>query len=364
MIFLGAGASKPFRIPTLEELSKEVMTKLEELGQEDLLERIKNSCEEFNIELDFETLYSILEGMINPEISVRHAGPLAAFIVGKKSHLPKSYDYAAILDDLRKTIYEKCTIDNQCFAEVERCYDSLFEVTNKNISEEGLIGYAMGAMKINRVFVTTNYDMSLELYFLSKGFEILDGFKDTGGLVKSYNPSSLENPLSKERTVLKLHGSIFQFAKGDEIVKTKLDPHSPTLPFKINVEREMMIYPTKGKDILVQPYFTFFSTFKRIRWSKLLVIGYSFRDEPVNTAILENMRDQNNSQLIVINPKADDVIENLYDNVSESFSWKIPKNRLFKFSGKFGTSEVFEYLRRIESVSDNQDPDFDPAKFE
>lgn len=152
--------------------------------------------------------------------------------------------------------------------------------------------------------------------------------------------------------------------KGDKIVKTMIDPHSSNLPFTINVEREMMIYPTKEKDILVQPYFTFFSAFKRIRWSKLLVIGYSFRDEPINTAILENMQDIDNSQLIVINPKADDVIENLYNNAPVGFSWKIPKNRLFKFSGKFGSSEVFEYLRKIERVSDNQDPDFDPSRFE
>ena len=60
----------------------------------------------------------------------------------------------------------------------------------------------------------------------------------------------------------------------------------------------------------------------------------------------------------------DDVIENLYNNAPEGFSWKIPKNRLFKFSGEFGTTEVFEYLRRIERVSDNQDADFDPTKFE
>ena len=92
----------------------------------------------------------------------------------------------------------------------------------------------------------------------------------------------------------------------------------------------MMIYPTKEKDILIQPYFTFFSAFKRIRWSKLLVIGYSFRDEPVNTAILENMREIENSQLIVINPKTDDVIENLYNNAPEGFSWKIPQESLIQ----------------------------------
>jgi len=369
MIFLGAGASKPFGIPTLEEFSKEVMTKLEQLDQGDILARIKDSCKEFDIELDFETLYSILEGMVNPEESVRHAGPLVAFLVRKKAELPKSYNYTETLDGLRRTIYEKCTIDDQRFSEVKRCYDSLFEVTDKNYSSEGVIGGAIYSYNIGKVFATTNYDMALELYLYEKGIRIIDGYTHTTGLVKAHDPRSLWDPipvgsLALYTTVLKLHGSIFEFLKGDKIVKTDLDPHRSNLPFKINVEQEMMIYPTKEKDILVQPYFTAFSAFKRIRWSKLLVIGYSFHDMPINTAILENMRDIDNSQLIVINPKADDVIENLYNNAPKAFSWKIPKNRLFKFSGEFGTSEVFEYLRRIERVSDKQDIDFDPTKFE
>jgi hypothetical protein len=110
MIFLGAGASKPFGIPTLEEFSKEVITKLEKLNHTDILERIKTSCKEFNIELDFETLYSILEGLINPVNSVQHAGPLTAFLVKSKKNLPKGYDYFQILADLRKLLYEKCSI--------------------------------------------------------------------------------------------------------------------------------------------------------------------------------------------------------------------------------------------------------------
>jgi hypothetical protein len=132
------------------------------------------------------------------------------------------------------------------------------------------------------------------------------------------------------------------------------------MPFEIVVGRQMMIYPTRGKDILAQPYFSFFSAFKNIRWSKLLVIGYSFRDEAINTAILENMKDTIASQLIVINPNADEAIDNLYSNLSERLQEKIPKHRLFKFRGKFGSPEVYEYLSRIERVSDNQDSTFDP----
>lgn len=97
---------------------------------------------------------------------------------------------------------------------------------------------------------------------------------------------------------------------------------------------------------------------------QILVIGYSFRDEPINTVILEKMKDHANSQLIIINPEANGVVENLYSSSSEKLNWKIPKHGLFKFSGKFGSDEVWEYLTRIQRVSDSQDPSFDPTVFE
>ncbi|MFX1537995.1 MAG: hypothetical protein ACFFDI_27695 [Promethearchaeota archaeon] len=146
------------------------------------------------------------------------------------------------------------------------------------------------------------------------------------------------------------------------MIKTILNPRSEALPFSIQVEREMMIYPTKEKDLLNYQFFPFFSIFKNIRWSKLLVIGYSFRDEPINTAIIENMMLNEKSQLIIINPRPDEVLDNLYSNISEKIKWRIPRHRLLKFSGKFGSPEVFEYLKKIERISDNQDVDFDPSK--
>lgn len=140
------------------------------------------------------------------------------------------------------------------------------------------------------------------------------------------------------------------------MLKTKLDPHSPAIPFDIEVEREMMIYPTKEKDILNYQFFTFFSTFRRISWTKLLVIGYSFRDEPINTAIIENMMLNKKSQIIIINPDPNEIINNLYNNIPDNIEWKIPEYRIYSHAGKFGEPEAFEYLKSIERVSYNQEP--------
>jgi hypothetical protein len=367
MIFLGAGASKPYGIPTLEEFSEEILSKLRQIGHDEVIENVLSSLKEFNMTIDFESFYSILEGLINPISSVQYAGPLTAFLVRNKRNLPKGYDYSRVLSDLRRLIYEKCSIisSEENFKKVEECMDKLLKATRQNHCDENSITSGNQGVNIGKTFVTTNYDMALELYFLSREIPIIDGYEDSGAIVKHFQPSLLSNPYTSahSRTVLKLHGSIWQFLSSNEMIKTKLDPISGGLPFKIQVEKEMMIYPTREKDILIYPYFYFFEAFKNIRWTKLLVIGYSFRDEPVNTAILENMKYTDNSQLIVIDPEVDRAVDNLYQYVPDSIKWQIPKQRLFKFSGKFGTDEVYEYLQRIERVSDNQDPTFDPSAF-
>ncbi len=364
MIFLGAGAAKPFGIPTLEEFSKDTIDKLKKFGHIEVLERIEKSLKEFQITLDFEALYSILEGLINLQQSVKYAGPLTAFLVQKKKNLPENYDYSEVLNDLRKIMYAKCSIDSYKFSQVKRCYDSLFHATRNVRSSESIYGNRWD-INISKVLVTTNYDTSLEDYFNKLEKPITDGFESAGAFVKNFNPLILFNPYeSSNKSIIQLHGSIRQFSREEGIIKTTIDPTSEALPYKINVEREMMIYPTKEKDILIQPFFSFFRTFKSITWSKLLVIGYSFRDEPINTAILENMIRNDKSRLIVINPNADDVVENLYSNSSRKLNWKIPKHRLFKKSGKFGTEEVIKYISYLSKVNEYLPSSFDPSILE
>ena len=241
MIFLGAGASEPYGIPTLEEFSEDVLNKLRQIGHEEVIRNIQESLKEFGMTTDFESLYSILEGLTNPVKSVQYAGSLTAFLVRSKRNLPIGYDYTQVLSDLRRIIYDKClTIsDEETFKKVERCLDQLLEVTKENTCMERIVGKTDPKyVNIGKIFATTNYDMALELYFLSKEVPVTDGYEDTGALVKHFNPLLLSNPYTPERSrgIIKLHGSIWQFLRGKEMIKTKLDPHSDAFPFKIQVE--------------------------------------------------------------------------------------------------------------------------------
>jgi hypothetical protein len=354
MIFLGAGASEPYGIPTLKEFSDDAIAHLTRLGHGKLIDEIKESLNEFNIELDFEALYSILEKLSDPIKSIQLSDPFTAFVVKTKENLPSKYDYSVVLNELREVIYEKCSITAENFPEVERCMNKLLEVTDNNPCEEYMLGRSNRSIEIGKIFVTTNYDMSIEQFFESKRITVNDGYKEEGFPVKNFDPLLLLDPYTNgDRAVIKLHGSIWQFLHDTDMIKTKVNPNSSDLPYKIKVDQEMMIYPTRQKDIFNYQYFPFYQCFRNISWTKLLVIGYSFRDELINKAIIENMIFKE-SQLIIVNPDCGKALKNLYSNLPENMNWKIPDYRLYKFDGFFGNDDVFEYLKSIERVSWDQ----------
>ncbi len=242
MIFLGAGASKPYGITTLEEMSKDAIGELDRLGHGELLEEIRKSLIDFNLTLDFESLYSILEKLADPYKSVQLSGPFTAFILKNKENLPLKYDYSELLKDLRKIIYDKCSINEESFIEVKRCMDKLLEVTQKNTSMETMVGKSRRSVNTNRVFVTTNYDMALEVYFESQGIKINDGYREEGFPIKQFDPTILLDPyVDADKSIIKLHGSIWQFLQDGKMIKTKDDPDNSSRPYKINVDQEMMI---------------------------------------------------------------------------------------------------------------------------
>ena len=75
-------------------------------------------------------------------------------------------------------------------------------------------------------------------------------------------------------------------------------------------------------------------------WDKLVAIGYSFRDEPVNTAILENLKRTKTSILIVIDPDAEEVIKKF-----ERFKLQNWTNALFQFAAGLEKRTRFNDLK-------------------
>jgi len=346
MILLGAGASKPFGIPTLQEFSEDFITDLVNRGYEDLVNDIQSVLEKFGMPLDFESIYSTLESLDNPLNFVKKAGPAVVYFLKNPEILPSSNDFSQALQEARNIIYDKCTIlDN--FPTVKSCYDGLIQSVNSMMSKEGKKwDMETTLIDVTNVIFTTNYDMSLELYFMEKEVEYIDGYESVSPYIKVFNPRILNRMNSGERKnrIIKLHGSIWQFIRNKEMIKTNINPYSTLLPFKINIEEQMMIYPTKEKDILNHQYFPFFHLYKNWMWSRLIVIGFSFRDEPINSTIIENMISIPESRMIIVNPHPEEVLRNLHSYSASYLSNKIPVDRIHLIQGKFGEESTFKQI--------------------
>jgi hypothetical protein len=216
----------------------------------------------------------------------------------------------------------------------------LFATTHKSGVNENRYGDGSESgqepsVNVDYTVATTNYDMIVEFYHRIKKEDFADGFRQTADpLVKELDLSTYSR--KHQRWLIKLHGSIWQYKQENAIFKTNEDPLSLSIPVKI--EEEMMIYPTGEKPILKYPYYEFHNMFRIQKWQVLVVIGYSFRDEPVNVAMVENMCRVKDPLMIVVDPEAENVIQNLGISASKF------NNRIIRIPEEFGKPDMYYKL--------------------
>jgi hypothetical protein len=62
----------------MKEFLDIVFQKLSEMEESRIIKDIRTSLTEFNISVDFESVYEILQGLCDPIVGVKNAGPFAA----------------------------------------------------------------------------------------------------------------------------------------------------------------------------------------------------------------------------------------------------------------------------------------------
>lgn len=341
MIFLGAGASKIFGIKTLQEMSKDLVNTMEKNNYHEIVMKITDSLKRFSMPADFEAIYTIVEGLINPEQTVKINGPFTAYVCKDLKEVQPKQDFKDLLQTFKNFLLEECTPKPDSTKQIKSVYDGLFQIikdsgkTEKRYIAE--TGDAQMVVNVGNTIVTTNYDMVVESYHRIKRQRYADGFRPIEGdpFIKQIDLKTYSTV--RERWLIKLHGSIWQYKYEDTVFKTIEDPKTSSIPVKI--EEEMLIYPTGEKPILRYPYYNFYNVFKNQRWEKLIVIGYSFRDDPVNSAIIENLEKTQNSTLIVIDPDPKLAIQNLGNFALSKFN-----DRMIPVKGEFGNEKVFKKL--------------------
>ena len=84
-----------------------------------------------------------------------------------------------------------------------------------------------------------------------------------------------------------------------------------------------------------EPYYGFYRIFKEQPWSRMIAIGYSFRDEPVNIAIAENLERIKDSTLVLLDPEPQKAIQN-FDSASKF------GDRIIAVQGRFGDEKILK----------------------
>lgn len=350
MIFLGAGASKVFGLKTLQELTTVIVKTMKRNGYGETINEILNALRMFNIVPDFENIYTTLEGLVNPREGIRNSGGFTAYIASKidLAKIEEKSKYGDILADFKNLIYEECIIDKNVIGTKMDIFDNLFEVTRDAheerflFSKTGNSSVEIRKVNIGDTVVTTNYDLAMELYHSHREKLLIDGFRNIRAnpyrAILDFSEYGA-NPTAK--WLIKLHGSLLMYEQKGKIIKTRMMPQDCPIP--IDVGKRIMIYPIAEKPILQEPFYSFYSIFKEQPWHTLIAIGHSFRDKPVNIAILERLRDRTSrKKLIVVNTHAEKVLKNLGPidpklnqqiiRINESFSFpdKNIKQRLFQ----------------------------------
>lgn len=316
-----------------------------EAGHGDVILDVKTGLRRFGKVPDFENIYTILEALVNPKQGIKDSGPFAAYV----AHVCKDFQkikqhpkFKEILEDSKRFLYEECTITPEKLESKRDIYDKLFEIMGGETEDRyfsSTVGRRGETAKVPayRTIITTNYDMSTELYYAQK---IADGFSVTkrDAYIKEFDPRNFAELNLQYQWLVKLHGSIWQFYDKGKFCKTILDPEQ--LPHrKLKIKERMMIYPVGEKPILREPYYTFYKIFKEQPWRVMVAIGHSFRDMPVNVAVLENLQNRSTSKLIIVDRNPEKAFKNL--GVKDL---KLSE-RIIRVKGKFGKPETFKKLQ-------------------
>jgi len=324
-IFLGAGASKPFGIPTMKEMVTLFEAELRKNGSPEeinLYNEIKLTLtSEYGTEVDLEAVFTVIDSIVQ-DIKITNLGINGIYFIknylkSSKDALESAYSKVGTNYNTAKTLKNKfedfvkvkCDISEGEHGHILNIYEHFFHNLATRTSANHTIGdFAYSDWKI----FTTNYDLCIEYFFNAKEITLNTGF--------SYNPARNRIMLdtssfaSEHLTLLKLHGSISWLKLDDgSIVELRDMPIRPWDGRRI--VGGLMLYPIQQKATYLEPYLDMFYQlqFELKRRKNWVVIGYSFNDEIIREMFLSNS--EKGKKMLLLHPGANKVIDNKLSNI-------------------------------------------------
>ena len=316
LIFFGAGASKPFGIPTMQDMVMEFEEELKDSNQKsfEFYSEIKNKLiEEYGeSKIDIEIMLSVINGIaMNLKPS-----ELGHFIFYYASINDFSKEFSLNMVDNAKKVRDlmhdyitktcKGTMQENIDNAYKKSYVPFFRCISGTKTKYGNLELALDWKAY-----TTNYDNIFEDFWRDIQPPI-DHFKNTDGLAKV---SFKTEQLPDEHTFSKLHGSLDwtkEVDTGDLIRKSSTSFNlSPT-------KGQIALFPIQQKDLYLQPWFTLLQDLglglsKKDTW---YVIGYAFNDVFIKDIFEESLKSRN-ARLIIVNPEAKEIKEKFSDQIRD-----------------------------------------------
>lgn len=344
LIFLGAGASKPFGIPTMTDLVVEFETKIknEHSKEQWLYHNIKETLEKGfqKSQIDIESIFTVISGISNSK-SPKEMGAYPYYYIKKYCSEQKFSDtdieHAKNLKNkLEEFIREKCNVNPEILGEIgHETYDPFFKYAS---------GISTGGNH-DKIFpvgwkaYTTNYDLIFENYFYGLSSPIEDFFTYNNSPIGYFDAS--KNLERNQQTLVKLHGSIdWERLEDNSIMKTSQHTFSRTK--KIG---KAMIYPIQQKDLYLHPWIRLFEEFKTgLRLSDIwYVIGYAFNDEFIREIFTEIFTEK--KKLILINPDATEIIKKFPEEKRHNII-SLP----IRFGGKYFAQDFEDFEKNQRTI--------------
>jgi len=334
MLFLGAGASKPYGIPTMKGFTEEIPKALkDEEAKEvnDILVRLRG----FGFpDADIESVMDVLTAREDLNRAKRSIGPrLIEFV----ENIPnKTYDIKAnvLLAAIKEQIESRCSKAN--FNQSDAYYDKFFQQAPSGVR------LGAGIPAVFKEIFTTNYDLCIDRFLRIRGYG--DGFEERVGYGRVFTAKWPDSHDAKY-ALCKLHGSVNWFEVGGQVTQQSFVPGQSFMGE--DVTGRMMVYPASEKYALTTPYaeclFFLRDSLVSDTWnSPVVVVGYSFRDAAVNSAFTDAIKLRPDLKIFSLGPRA---TAHLYDLDKPLQSKVIPVD------AEFGSDYAIQALQRAVSSS-------------
>jgi tetratricopeptide (TPR) repeat protein len=298
LIFSGAGISKPLGIPDMYSFVEEFKSQIEKdmRDKKDLLDNVIN-----NEKIDLEELLKRLNRMselLEDETYLR--------MVNQEDDEKMIFsEIKELKEKLMDFVYEECSSFDEEVA--QRIFKQLFDLKDLFLHDR---------LKI----FTTNYDICAESTYEKQNLACTTGFK-TRGMYPIWDRTAFKDPSYKIH-IYKLHGSITWFKYGDQI--TQLPPIDRQIFSSRGEELPVqMLYPLTGKEVFKPPFseLQYYLQKTLESCSMCIVIGYSFRDDSINSIFSNASKENKDLEVIVIDPNADEILKRLDFEVTIIPKW-------------------------------------------